>query len=181
MTPETMLGWADLMQLVEATGLKLNRRVWLAGGALLRAATGEPQTGDLDFWCIDDEAEDEARKVLLAHQAVWSGASHCAEKFWLKGTELQLCKRRYESPEDCIHGFDLSVCKLAWDGQMLHTGALTEHDIESRTLRVHCVNPTTAKRIDKYVDRGFRITIDTVRSALTAEREEDGYGPEDEE
>ncbi len=54
-----------------------------------------------------------------------------------------------------VEKFDIKICSLAWDGKKLYYPPATEANMITRTSRV--IKDCPAKRIVKYVERGFML------------------------
>lgn len=142
---------------------------WLAGGAIVRALTGEKQSSDLDFFFAS--AEQHAAFVVAMQDSglVASFSENIAGvKFKLKSSgfwpfrsprpDVQAVKLKwFATPEAVLEDFDLTCCQFAYDGHEIITSELAIDDLKHKQLRVHKIgNPaSTLHRSMRLSRRGF--------------------------
>ena len=144
---------------------------WIAGGATLAwfkgHAVGE---SDIDVFCRDVQQKDELEQRLIGFGAQATFRSNNAVTFTYSSKnggmdaqtwKIQLITREYyNSLEEVIDAFDISVCQIGTDGIQFVFGDQTLEDINSRVLRMS--DPPRAgalKRYCKYVAYGYRPTV----------------------
>jgi hypothetical protein len=77
-----------------------------------------------------------------------------SNKYWT----IQIIKRRYfDSLQEVIDNFDISVCQIGTAGTEWFMGSHTALDIRERNLRMNLpLHPDAAKRFAKYWTYGYR-------------------------
>lgn len=66
-----------------------------------------------------------------------------------------IIKDFYDTPEDVINEFDITVCQLVTDGYNLRYGEKTMADIKNKRLRFNTIKPAMIKRMMKYWTYGY--------------------------
>ncbi len=139
---------------------------WIAGGACLRWYQGQPVgESDIDVFCsspeqakqIVDEVKSYGRystKYESENATTLSYYSKETNKEWT----IQIIKRRYfNSLQEVIDNFDISVCQIGTGGQEWLLGKHTARDIREQNLRMNMpLQPDAAKRLTKYWTYGYR-------------------------
>ena len=76
----------------------------------------------------------------------------------LKQWKLQIIKHKYyNSMQDIVDAFDISVCQVATAGNEWVLGDTTARDIRERNLRmIGDIRPSAVKRLLKYMAYGYR-------------------------
>lgn len=139
---------------------------WIAGGACLRWYQGLPVgDSDIDIFCKDEkQAKDIIDKIKsygrfsTKHESdnatTLSYHTKDGGKYWT----LQVIKRRYfNSLQEVIDNFDITVCQIGTGGQEWLLGKFTARDIREKNLRMqYPLAPDAAKRLAKYWTYGYR-------------------------
>lgn len=139
---------------------------WIAGGAVLRWYQNQPVgESDIDIFCSSAKQADDVILAIKSYgrfttkfesdnATTLSYTSHDGDQNWT----LQIIKRRFfNSPEDVIDSFDITVCRLATDGKTLVLGKDTAKDIREKNLRFRMpLQPDALKRLTKYWIYGYR-------------------------
>lgn len=157
---------------------------WIAGGACLRWYQGQPVVdNDIDIFCsgpgqaqlVIDEIKSYGR-YSVKHESnnavTLSYHNPDCSKYWT----LQVIKRRYfNSLQEVIDNFDISVCQVGTGGNEWMLGTNTAKDIRDRTLRMALpLAPDAAKRLAKYWTYGYRPVeglLDNIRNNPNAAQE----------
>jgi hypothetical protein len=129
------------------------------------------ETVNSDILITDRHQSDNA----ITYTVTISGASH---PLW----KVQLIKRRfYNTIEEVIDDFDISVCQIATDSyNKVVTSKHFAEDFAARRLRFVSTTPSSAKRLIKYWTYGFTPTDEDIQSVidcpdLDITRREDDY------
>lgn len=139
---------------------------WIAGGAVLRWYQNQPVgESDIDIFCSSAQQAEQiiqniksygryTTKYESENATTLSYTSHNGEQNWT----LQIIKRRFfNSPQDVIDSFDITVCRLVTDGNTLSLGEHTAKDIREKNLRFRMpLQPDALKRLTKYWTYGYR-------------------------
>lgn len=131
---------------------------WIAGGAVLRWINNEVVgDSDIDVFCKNEKQfnklHERIRKYYpFSHMHYTDNAITYKCDEW----DIQLIKRKYyNSPQEIISNFDLSVCQLVTDGYKLWYGEHTFADVNNKHLRVVNMKPGVLNRITKYWIYGY--------------------------
>lgn len=156
---------------------------WVAGGAALRWYQGQPVgENDIDIFC---RSVAQAQRVIESiksygrysikyesdNATTLSYHSPNGDRYWT----LQVIKRRYfNSMQEVIDNFDISVCQIGTDGNTWMLNKNTAKDIRERNLRMNMpLHPDAAKRLAKYWTYGYRPVdglLDAVRTNPEAKK-----------
>lgn len=139
---------------------------WIAGGAALKLYQGLPlDNSDIDIFVRDFDqfivVLHKLSKISSSITAITDNAvTLCISPIDKEPNQVQIIKRYYESANDVIDSFDLTVCQVVTDGREFKFGDTTIDDIKSKQLRR---NPTsqfnlTMMRISKYLIYGYHIS-----------------------
>jgi len=145
---------------------------WIAGGAPLRWYQGVPVgESDIDVFCKDQKQFDELVERILGYKRYhkkWDSenavtyeiypSSDSKEEFTLNGWTIQIIKRKFfDSAQEVIDNFDVSVCQVATDGWNWALGRHTARDIREGNLRMNLpLQADALKRYVKYTAYGYR-------------------------
>ena len=78
--------------------------------------------------------------------------THFNNKDW----NVQLIKKRfYRTIEEVLDDFDITVCKIGYDGNRVVTRSTFIDDEATKTLRFDAHNPMSHKRLVKYMAYGY--------------------------
>ena len=147
---------------------------WIAGGACMQWYQGKSvDAGDIDVFCksaeqaeslikrINEELDLSSFDVAITETVespnaftfeVTQNRPHQASKKWV----IQVIKCKfYDTMQEVIDGFDLSVCKIATDGHQWILGKNTIRDLNDRVLRFDRITKDSPKRLIKYWIYGF--------------------------
>lgn len=141
---------------------------WIAGGACLRWYQGQPVgESDIDVFCNSAEQAkalvDEVRSYGR-YSNKFQSENATTLQYWAKdssnfaGWTIQIItKRYYTSMQEITDNFDISVCKIATDGNSWELGLGTARDIREKNLRMDIpLQPDALKRLTKYWTYGYR-------------------------
>lgn len=140
---------------------------WIAGGACLRWYQGNPVgESDIDVFCSNaKQAADLITKIksygrysvkFESENAVT--LEYQSKESWKKRWTIQIITRRYfNSLQEVIDCFDISVCQIGTGGQEWLLGSDTARDIREKNLRMRVpLQSDAAKRLVKYWTYGYR-------------------------
>ncbi len=149
---------------------------WIAGGASLRWYQGMPVgESDIDIFCHSPK---QAQQVIdsiksygrfsTKHESDNATTLSYHDKEGKKYWTLQVIKRRYfNSLQEVIDNFDISVCQIGTGGQEWLMGVTTARDIRERNLRMNYpLAPDAAKRLAKYWTYGYRPVDNLVQEII---------------
>ena len=140
---------------------------WIAGGAALRWYQRQPVgENDIDVFCrTPKQAADLINDIkgYGRHYIKYNSDNATTIEYYTKDNlaqkwTLQIITRRFfNSPEDVISSFDITVCQILTDGNEWRLGTGTARDIRERNLRMHePLQPDALKRLVKYWTYGYR-------------------------
>jgi len=151
----------------------IDKGPWIAGGAALRWWQGYPVgNSDIDIFCRN------AKQVLEVINKI-TATGRCMQKYdsdnaatfsyWSKDSKqwtLQVIKRKhFNSMEEVIKGFDISVCEIGTCGTDWSLGPTTAYDINNKLLRFNePLQPDAVKRLTKYWIYGYNPVPGTIES-----------------
>ena len=140
---------------------------WIAGGAPMRWYQGQPVgDSDIDVFCrsarqaetLIDEIKSYGRYHVKADTA-----NAVTIDYWTKGDvttkwTIQIIKRTFfNSIEEIIKTFDITVCQIATDGESWTLGERTARDIREKNLCMSLpLHDDAVKRLVKHWVYGFR-------------------------
>ena len=153
----------------------LEQGPWVAGGAALRWYQGLPVgDSDIDVFCRSPQ---QATKLLdeiksygrfhVKHQSDNAVTiEHNNIDDWNKRWTIQIItKRFYQSAQEVIDNFDITVCEIATCGNQWIMNPQTARDIRERNLRFKMPLQNDApKRLTKYWTYGFRPVEGTIEA-----------------
>jgi hypothetical protein len=139
---------------------------WIAGGCFRAYFSKDEKIEDIDIFFKD---RNEAAKCVHKFRSIgfkmfYSNKNAIKGYIW-RGNEkvyIDIVKRFYDSPEDCLIDFDFSVCKFAWSPktQVFYYSRMAFADVLSKKLVVPDTkfsNPLgSLKRLQKYINKGYR-------------------------
>jgi hypothetical protein len=140
---------------------------FIAGGSCLQWYQQKPiDQADIDIFCVDKHQVNELKQRLHAQATVqekyhtenaltYSYVSKSKRsRYW---TVQIITKRFYDSLQDVVNSFDISVCQIGTDGTNWAMGEHTASDIRNKVLRMNYpLQPQAAKRLVKYCTYGYR-------------------------
>lgn len=140
---------------------------WIAGGAALRWWQNQPVgESDIDVFCANAKQAEtiiENIKQYGRWQRKYESDNATTLSYWNKEKSskpwtIQIIKRRYfNSLQEVIDSFDMTVCEIGTSGNDWLLGKETAKDIRERNLRMkHPLQPDALKRLTKYWTYGYR-------------------------
>jgi len=158
-------------------GLNLKMGPWVAGGAVRRWIENKPVDSDIDVFFANEaqllRVKDKIEQIGQYNQIVEDPRlpmlrgtrgpivkSENALTYKIDNDKtVQLIKRRwYDSAEDVINDFDITVCQFLTDGSsVLYTQTALE-DLKTKTLRFRKLAQNSFCRLIKYRCYGFEPT-----------------------
>jgi len=168
----------DDREIVFQLDLDWKKGPWVAGGAPLQWYQNKPiDKSDIDIYFKDERSFNKLFKKLAPQEFPDKKAkldlfnfgnknvdfeikykSDNAVSLLYKGTHrVQLIKKRfYDTPEEIISDFDISVCQVVTDGYKIYFAPGTVKDINEKNLRIVNMRPEVIKRYIKYQAYGYK-------------------------
>lgn len=161
----------------------LDNGPWIAGGACLRWFQNKPvgEHSDIDVFCKDAlQVEKILQNINNSGLSVYNGSVYLlmttknAVTFEIKANnqkwKLQIITCKYfDTIQDVINHFDITVCQVATTGNEWILGDMTARDINTRSLRFNRITNQSPKRLIKYWSYGFTPvegTLETVQESV---------------
>lgn len=148
---------------------------WIAGGAALRWYQGLPVgENDIDVFCANaKQAADvlERIKSYGRHHTKFESENavtldyHTKDNYTHRWTIQIITRRYFNSLEEVISNFDITVCEVGTGGNEWLLGPFTARDIRERNLRFKLpLQPDALKRLTKYWCYGYRPVDGTIEA-----------------
>lgn len=139
---------------------KIDFDCWVAGGCIRSFLTGE-NFSDVDLFFKNEEEFSKALNYFTGknHKLILDNIN-CKKIYLIDETfTVDLVKRFYSSPEDCIKEFDFTVCCCAIDKERFYEHERFEKDLNDRKLVINTLPYplSTLRRLQKYIKKGFSI------------------------
>lgn len=146
---------------------------WIAGGAALRWYQGQPVgQSDIDVFCrsprqaqlLIEDIKSYGRFMVKFESDNATTLSYHRKDDWASEWTIQVIKRRFfNSLEEVINSFDITVCEIGTGGNEWTLGPFTARDIREKNLRFKLpLQPDAPKRLTKYWTYGYRPVEGTV-------------------
>lgn len=157
----------------------LNKKVWIAGGAV-RDWFSKSKKTDIDFFCEDRKAMADLLRWLRNNR---SYKHYLITKNAIKGTieingkkyDVDIVKKPFQNPTDCIEKFDFTVCCFAVNFTNFYYHVSAPMDLLKMKLVInelpHPVD--TLKRLNKYIKKGFNACNGTLMTLAKSLAEQD--------
>ena len=142
---------------------------WIAGGACLHWYQGLPTgNSDIDVFCKNAVQAAELIKKIKSYgrystkfesenAVTLDYRSHDSSSGVEHWTIQVITKRYYNSLEEVINNFDVTVCQIGTAGEEYVMGDWTARDIRERNLRMNIpLQADALKRLTKYWTYGYR-------------------------
>jgi hypothetical protein len=153
----------------------LKQGPWIAGGAALRWYQGQPVgESDIDVFCANaHQAQAVIERIKsygryhVKHESENAVTINYNKKdSWTDSRTLQVITRRYfNSIEEVIDNFDITVCQIGTTGTEWILGKDTARDVRERNLRfIAPLMPDAVKRLTKYWVYGYRPVPETIEA-----------------
>ncbi len=151
----------------------IKRGPWIAGGACLRWYQGQPVgNSDIDVFCrspqqaakLIDEIKSYGRfYVKFQSENAVTIEYHNKDDHNKKWTIQVITKRFFNSAQEVIDNFDITVCEIATAGNQWIMNEQTARDIREKNLRFKLpLHPDAPKRLTKYWVYGYRPVPGTI-------------------
>lgn len=146
-------------ELMEYLNLEKNRAI-VAGGAALYWYQNQPvKDHDIDLWFKTREDAEAMTKYLCEKQDPVFKTDN-ADTFEIdrnsKIYKVQVIRRHvYDNVNDLLDRFDITVCKVATDGNHWWIGRHFITDLKDRRLRFTSFKPEMVRRMVKYMVYGY--------------------------
>ena len=153
----------------------IQRGPWIAGGAALRWYQNQPVgDSDIDVFCANArQAADVISRIKSygRHSVKFESENALTLDYWTKENysdrwTIQIITRRYfNSLEEVINNFDITVCEVGTAGNEWLLGPFTARDIRERNLNFKLpLQPDAMKRLVKYWAYGYRPVEGTIEA-----------------
>lgn len=164
---------------------------WIAGGACLAWYQNKPTNSDIDVYFKDKHQYESLRseygRTLYRSRTLKDYYSEpCFEsenamtyKFIrtedLKVFKIQFIRKNfYQNLTEVINDFDMTVCKIGWDGDKVQFDRRFPLDVLNKVIRFDHLTDQSYKRMIKYMCYGYSPlpgTIDTILEKYDIEAE----------
>jgi hypothetical protein len=140
---------------------ELNKNVWIAGGSV-REYFAKGKNTDIDFFAKDRKSmatliywlrnNKNYKHYLITKNAIKGFITINDKKF-----DVDIVKKPFQNPTDCIEKFDFTVCCFAVNADNFYYHVSAPFDLMKRKLVINELpNPVdTLKRLTKYLKKGF--------------------------
>jgi hypothetical protein len=83
---------------------------------------------------------------------------------------VQLIRKNfYPTLEAVLDDFDITVCKIGYDGEQVITRSTFVDDVATRTLRFDTISPMSHKRLIKYMAYGYEPAPSVIADLIASE------------
>lgn len=152
---------------------------WIAGGAVLAWYQDKPVTSDIDVFCKNKHQASQVIKNVMEEYTnnMYSQViieTENATTIRVQGQKeteswtIQVITCRYfNTLQDVIDNFDITVCQVGTAGDQWVLGSHTAKDIKERKLRFNKYTTDAAKRLVKYWVYGYEPvegTLDAIKN-----------------
>jgi hypothetical protein len=147
---------------------------WIAGGAALRWYQGQPvDESDIDVFCgsakqaadVIERVKSYGRYSVKYESENAVTLDYYTQRSSTKWTVQIITRKFFNSIEEVINSFDLTVCKIGTCGNEWKLGPLTARDIREKNLRFEePLQPDALKRLVKYWTYGYRPVAGLIES-----------------
>ncbi len=146
---------------------------WIAGGACLSWYNNRACSSDIDVYFKNQKQYDATLEYITKNHQIYNKIdSNNAVTLTLQSGSLfnvQLIKKTfYQSAQEIIDDFDISVCQIVWDGEKLTVGKYFVDDVAKKILRFVNLNPNSHKRMLKYICYGYEPESDTIEKLINS-------------
>jgi len=155
----------------------LNSRIWIAGGSVRDWLSDGKVSKDVDFFCVDRKSMAELvlelrRKFQFKAYLITKNAIKGYVQLWGKKLDVDIVKKPFSNPLECIDAFDFTVCCFAVQFNNFYYHNSSVFDLIKKRLVVHKLpHPVDSmKRMNKYTLKGFTAcngTILTIAKAIS--------------
>lgn len=152
---------------------------FIAGGAITSFLSGD-KIKDFDLFF---KSRKDAFLTLIKLRKDFEFKLHFSTKEAIKGSilldgirvNIDIVKRTFNDPFDCIKMFDFTVCCFAVDSDTFYYHENAAFDLLRKKLVVNNLPfpVSSTRRMNKYIKKGFSVCNGTILEILTAVRELD--------
>lgn len=156
---------------------ELNNNIWIAGGCIRDWLTDGFVTKDVDFFSSNRKSMAELvinlrNNFSFKHYLITKNAIKGYCIVYGKRIDVDIVKKEFLNPFDCIDKFDFTVCCFAINFNNFYYHKSSIFDLIKRKLVVHNLpHPVDSlKRLNKYTQKGFIAcngTILTIAKAIS--------------
>lgn len=153
---------------------------WVAGGACISWLSGQPVTNnsDIDVFfknkhqidCVMKRLSEEFNAYRPIIETPNAMTFEIKDSRYSRSHLVQLITfKLFEDVEELFNHFDISVCKIATDGNAWKFGENTMHDFNNRILRMDLpLKPDALRRLTKYWTYGYEPTSELFEEIFAA-------------
>lgn len=146
-----------------------HKNTWIAGGAIRDIIAGE-NFNDIDVYACNEEAFQIFHENLINCKVLFN--NNIVKTFDFYGQKLQLIKRYFPNPEECLMAFDYTICQFAYDGEFIYFNPESLLHLGRKALVVNNLQKgfevDSLRRLLKYVKRGYTICNGGLMDLVTA-------------
>ena len=149
---------------------------YFAGGACLAWYQHCQTKSDIDVYFNDEKYWQRTVQIIkndskfnpaMTHSTV--NAATFNMSYNCQAWKVQLIRKNfYQKIEHVIDDFDISVCKIAFDGNRVVMGPTFARDVANRVLRFDKISPQSHKRLIKYMCYGYRPLDNTIENLVNS-------------
>jgi len=158
----------------------LNNNVWVAGGCIRDYFAEGIVKNDIDFFCKSRKSMAELvlvlrRKFNFKHYLITKNAIKGYCFVFGNKVNVDVVKKEFKDPLECINAFDFTVCCFACDANNFYYHRSAPFDLLKKKLVIHKLpHPVdTLKRLNKYIGKGFKACNGTILTLAKAIAEQD--------
>jgi len=162
--------------IVNAINPNMETGPWIAGGAALAWYNGDHVgRSDIDIFSRNVGQFHDMHATIMKLGAHIVYQSESANTYGLNdenGTKIYtlqlICRRYFDTAQELLENFDISVCKVVTDGDHFVLGDGTALDINDKVLRMRTpLNQDAVKRLVKYWCYGYYPTDELLEEVRT--------------
>lgn len=150
---------------------------WIAGGCLREYFSKGyvSKDSDIDVYFPSEIEYDKGIKFFLNKDAKILFENENTVKFLYNGRQFDIIKRYFDSPETCIKNFDFTVCCAALTLKNVFVHDTFFMDLAKKSLVINTIPfpVSTQWRLQKYIKKGFTISLDDMLLIVKAIKEHD--------
>lgn len=127
----------------------------IAGGMALYIAGGSEKYGDIDVFFVGDDC-DKAKNILERYKSSFTINDRCATHDTFG---YQVIFRKYKSPSEVVHGFDIDCCGFLFYKNKLYGTKRAAYSLKNKVnwFDPDRMSPSYVYRLAKYSRRGYDI------------------------
>lgn len=140
-------------------------RAIIAGGSLLNPLI---KGSDIDIFPVGIDEKEAERLVsdLMAYiHNNFTISEHATTFEWTNGVKVQIIHRLYTCISEVLHGFDIPICSIAYDGDKVYgtQGFIYSYDNRITHFDKDRISPSYFYRLAKWQSRGYKVELPLFR------------------